>query len=229
MKPLITSLLLALVAGASAQDYTIKMNMRMEGLPPEYAAYGEYDITTYVKGVKTKTEVSNMMMNSTIFFDGKIITSLTDAMGNKSGYTATREEMEAMDKNEKKEKPKVEYTNEKKTIAGYECTKAIVTQTGKDKKEIKTIVWTTEQLKINPEARKSFRGNMTDLGDIKGHPLAFESSQNANGTDVKMVMTTTEISTSGVDDAVFAVNTEGYKMMTYKEYIDRMKQQQQGK
>jgi hypothetical protein len=218
----------ALAFTAVAQGtYTMKMSMKMEGLPPEYAAYGEYDITTYIKGDKTKTEVSNMMANSTIFFDGKTMTSLSDAMGNKTGYTATKEEMEAAEKNEKKDKPKVEYTTEKKTIAGYECTKAIVTQTGKDKKEVKTIVWTTDQLKINPEARKSFRGNMTDLGDIKGHPLSFESSQNANGMDVKMIMTTTEISTSAVDDAVFSVNTDGYKMMTYKEYMDQMKQKGQ--
>src|SRR5947209_13599186 len=87
--------LAASILGLRAQGpLTIKMSIKMEGLPAEYAAYGEYDITTYLKGDKSKTEVSNMMMNNQVYFDGKMVTSLTDAMGNKSGYTATKEEME---------------------------------------------------------------------------------------------------------------------------------------
>ncbi len=206
------------------ESYTIKMNVRAEGLPPEYAAYSEQDIVTYIKGNKSKTELSSMMFSSTVFFDGKQMTSLNDMMGNKSGYTATKEELESSGKD--RSKPKIEYVDEKRTIAGYECSKAIVTSTGKDKKEIKTIVWYTEKIKLT--LPKGPSRNMNDFGDLKGHALAMETTTDMEGNEVKFLMTTTEISTDNLDDALFVPNTEGYKMMTFKEFQDQMKAAQKG-
>ena len=211
-----------IVTGQEA--YTLKMTVKTEGLPAEYAAYGEQEITTYMKGDKTKTDVSSMMFNSTVYFDGKMMTSLSETMGNKTGFTATKEELETNDKGEKKEKPVIEYTNEKKMIAGYECTKAVVTTVGKDKKENKTIVWTTDKIKGNPSARRGGgRGGMVDLSDVKGHPLAMEMTQMNQGQEMKIIMTTTEVATTPLDDKIFIPNTEGYKMMTYKEMLEKQK------
>ena len=200
----------------------MKMNVKTEGLPPEYAAYSEQEIVTYMKGEKSKTEVSSMMFNTTVFYDGKTMTSLSDAMGNKTGFIATKEELEA--DNEKKEsKPKIEYTTEKRNIAGYECTKAIITGLDKDKKETKTIAWVTDKIKYDNSHRKASRRNMADLGDLKGHPLAMEMTQNYQGADMKIIMTTTEVNTNPIDESVFTINTEGYKMMSYKEMKEQMK------
>ncbi|MDP1803353.1 MAG: hypothetical protein Q8L81_18465 [Bacteroidota bacterium] len=228
MKKIITSVALILVSAFSyAQDnYTIKMNMKIEGLPPEYAGFGEQEMVNYVKGDKYKSEVSSMMLTSVTAFDGKNMVSIQEQMGNKSGYTATKEELDAAEKAEKSEsKPKIEYTTDKKTIAGYECTKAILTTVGKDKKDNKMTVWVTERLKsAQSQGKKSSRGGMSlDLGDLKGVPLEMEMSASQQGMDMKILVTTTEVITTPVDDAIFNVSTEGYKMMSYKEMQDKMK------
>src|SRR3954465_4938864 len=83
--------LLLCVSNFTAQSsYTIKMTMKMEGLPPEYAAMADQDITNYIKGDKFKSERTGMMGTSTLYMDADKITSLTDAMGNKMGFSATR-------------------------------------------------------------------------------------------------------------------------------------------
>lgn len=231
MKTFISTLALVLTSSLlSAQDnYTIKISIKTEGLPAEMAAYGEQDMITYMKGDKSKTEISSMMFSSTVYFDGQKMTSLTDAMGNKTAYTATKEELEASDKGEKTEKPKIEYTTEKKMIAGYECTKAVLTSVGKDKKETKTTVWTTEKIKNNHMSSGKARKGMVDLSDVKGYVLAMEMPMNFQGTEAKVVMTATEVSTAAIDDATFTVNTDGYKMMTYKEMMEKQKAMMQGR
>jgi hypothetical protein len=228
MKKIITTAaILFISACAIAQDnYTVKMNMKIEGLPPEYAGFGEQEIVNYVKGDKYKIEISSMMMTSVSAFDGTKLTSITEQMGNKSGFTATKEELEAADKNEKAEaKPKIEYTSDKKTIAGYECTKAVVTSIGKDKKENKMNVWVTEKIKSSQAQfkKRGGRGMMMDLGDLKGYPLEMEMSQSQQGMDMKILITATEVLTTPIDDATFTVSTDGYKMMSYKEMQEKMK------
>ena len=215
-------LLLLSLYSISQECYTMKMNVKTEGLPPEYAAYGEQDIITYIKGDKSKTEVSGMMFNTTVYYDGKQMTSVSDAMGNKSGFTATKEELEA-DDNKKQSKPTIEYTSEKRQIAGYECTKAIVTTKGEDGKEQRIITWVTDKIKANPGHRSASRSGMADLGDLKGTPLAMEMNRNYQGSEMKMVMTTTEVLTNPLDDSIFKVNTDGYTMMSYKEMKEKSK------
>jgi hypothetical protein len=230
MKKIVTSLALALtsVFAFGQESYTVKMNMKIEGLPPEYAGFGEQEMVNYSKGDKYKQETTSMMGSSTSAFDGKKLVSINEAMGEKSGFFATKEELDAANKEKKDEsKPKIEYTTEKKMIAGYECTKAILTYTPKDKKEKgeKVTVWSTEKLK-RPEhsAKAGGRNRMgMDFGDLKGLPLEIEMSTNANGQDMKIMISATEVSTANIDDSVFTVNTDGYKMVPYKEYMDKIK------
>lgn len=210
------------------ENHTIKVSIKTEGLPAEMAAYGEQDMITYMKGDKSKTEISSMMFSSTTYMNGKMVTSLSDMMGNKSGFTATIEELEAADKAEPNEKPKIVYTEEKKMIAGYECKKAIVTSVGKDKKESITTVWATDKIKNNHKAAgKSGRKGMVDLSELNGYPLAMEMPMNFNGSEAKVVMTTLEVSTDPIEDAVFIPNTEGYTMMTYAEMKEKQKMMSQ--
>ena len=214
----------------SQNDITIKFSIKTEGLPAEMAAYGEQDLITQMKGDKLKTEISSMMFSNITYVDGQKITSLSDAMGNKSGYTSTKEEIESFDKNETAEKPTIVYTDETKMIAGYECKKAIVTSVGKDKKETVTTVWITDKI-VNRHKylNKASRRGMADLSELKGYPLAMEMPMNFQGSEAKVVMTTIEVSTDTLDDSVFVPNTEGYKMMSYQEMREKQKMMQQGR
>jgi len=232
MKKIITSAALIFVSAfAFGQDnYTVKMNVKVEGLPPEYASFGEQEMVTYVKGDKTRTEMTSMMGSNISVFDGKTLTSLNEAMGNKSGFTASKAELDAnKEKDSKEPKPKVEYTTEKKTIAGYECTKAIVTSITKDKKEKKTIVYVTEKIKM-PETKAGGgrKGMMADFGDLKGYPLEIEMNESNQGMDMKILVTTTEVSTANIEDSMFSVSTDGYKMMTYSEFKEQQKKMSEG-
>jgi hypothetical protein len=214
------------VCSIAQDNYTVKMNMKIEGLPAEYAGFGEQEIINYIKGDKFKNEVNSMMMTSVSVFDGSVLTSITEQMGNKTGFRATKDELDAAEKNDKPgAKPKIEYTKDVKTIAGYECTKAIVTSVGKDKKENKMNVWVTEKIKANQTTGKKSggRGMMMDLGDLKGYPLEMEMSQSQQGMDMKILISASEVSTTPLEDAVFTVSTDGYKMMTYKEMQEKMK------
>lgn len=211
-------------AGAQ-ENYTIKMAMRMEGLPPEMAAMGEMEITNYIKGDKLKSETIGMMGGRTLLIDGEKMTSLNDRMGNKTGYTATRAELEEADKIKNNPKPTLNYTSEKKTIAGYECTKVIVT-TFREKEEMKSILWVTDKLNIKNNSLMRAQGGKDglDLSELKGYPLAMEMNQSMNGQNLQMIMTATSVSAGPIDEAIFQLSTEGYRMMTYKEMMSRQSQ-----
>jgi len=212
--------------GFFAQDnYTLKMSMKMEGLPAEYAAFAEQEITTYIKGDKRKTKTEGMMSSNSTYYDSKKMTMLMESMGNKMGFSATKEEIEASDKKEKAVKPKIEYVDEKKTVAGYECSKAIVSVI-EGKKETSSIIWYTTKINYSDKTMsKAQSGGMPDLSELKGFPLEMEMSYNAQGMDVKMIMTTTDVSLAPIPDSEFEFSTEGYKMMS----LDEMKEMQKGR
>lgn len=210
------------------ESNTIKMSVKTEGMPEEYAAYGEQEITTWIKGEKSKMELSSMMFSSISYFDGKTYTFLSESMGNKTGYAATKEEMESIDgKEDEGAKPKIEYLSDKKTIAGYECSKAIITTLDKDKKEEKMTVWYTDKIKFN-ETKKKGKG-MFDFGDLKGYPLAVEANKSFGAMNLKLIMTATEVLTTPIDDSVFKPVTDGYTLKSYKEFKETMKAMQGGR
>jgi len=207
-----------------AQDYTIKMTAKTEGLSAEMASLGEFDMVNYIKGEKYKNEISSMMVTGIAAFDGKKFTAISEKMGTKSGYTATKEQLDETAKADKDPKPKIEYTTEKKTVAGYECTKAIITNVGKDKKEEKMEVWFTEKIISDHSKGKKRSGGMTmNFGDLKGQPLEIMMKSTFNGADLTTLITTTEVLTTPIDDSAFVIDTQGYTMITYKEYQDKLK------
>lgn len=219
----------------SQDNYTIKMSVKVEGLPEEYAGMAENDIITYMKGEKSKTELTSMMMTQVSLNDGEKTTTLMEQMGNKTGWVVTKTEAEADEKEAEskkgKTKPVVEYVGDKKTIAGYECSKAIVTTINKEKKEQKTIVWYTDKIKQpsstgNKSGRRGGMMGGADLSAIKGFPMQTEMSMNNQGMEMKVISTVTEVSTAAIDDKIFTIDTEGYKIMSYKELKESMKAQQ---
>lgn len=221
MKKIFTAVLALTMFSLSAQQaMTVKSKITTEGLPAEYAAYGEMDLVTYISGDNFRNDMSSMMMNNSIVYKGNDVTSLSESMGNKFGYKTTLTEMEKDKKAAKK--PKLEYTTEKKTIAGYECTKVLAKVAGKDGKENVIVFWVTEALKVDSKHRKG-NDNEMDLSELKGYPLGMEMNQSANGMEMKIIMMATEVTVGAVDPTVFDISTEGYNMMSYTEFKSMQK------
>ncbi len=198
---------------AQIKEGTITYAMTMEGLPPEQAAMmGDMEVKMTFKENKSLMEVSTMMMSQLASLNEKGMTLVIEAMGNKMAVVQTKEEM---DKEEAKLKdktpdPKIEYTSETKTIAGYECKKAIVTMVvGKDKKEEKIDVWYSDKFNYLDKDGKT-KG---EIKGLKGIPFEYFSYR----TGFKSKLIAKEVSTEPVSDEKFNLSTEGCKMMTMDE------------
>ncbi len=189
-------------------------DMKIEGLPPEQAAMiGDMETKVTFKNGKVLTEMTSMMFTNQTMVDEKGMIMLMEQMGNKMAVKQTKEEMdkEAAKAKDKQPDPKIEYISETKTIAGYECKKAIVTVIGKDKKEEKMDVWYSEKF-ANPN--KDGKGtNQGFMKGLKGMPFEYAGGQGG----MKFKMIAKEVSTDPVSDGKFNLSTDGYKLMTMDE------------
>lgn len=224
MKKLFSTLavvtLTALSLNAQIKEGYIIYDMKMEGISAEDAAMmGDMESRTTFKNGKSLIEATSMMGSTQVLLDESGMLMLQEQMGNKFGLKQTKEEMEkeAAKSKDKTPDPKIEYVDETKTIAGYECKKAIVTMVGKDKKEIKSEVWYSD--KFEAQNTGSVKGKSAPR--VKGMP--FEYSMNFG--PMKMKYIAKEVSTDPVSDSKFVLSTEGYPMKT----IDELKAMQGGK
>jgi hypothetical protein len=213
----------ALSLNAQIKEGIITYAMTMEGLPPEQAAMiGDMELKSTFKNTKVLTEMSSMMFTNQTLVDDKGMVMLMEQMGNKIAVKQTKEEMEKEEakQKEKPADPKIEYTTETKTIAGYECKKAIVTTiSGKDKKEEKMEIWYSDKFEnLNKEGKGRGQSFMKGL---KGVPFEYSGAQGP----MKFKMVAKEVSIEPVADSKFELSTEGYKMMT----MDELKAMQGGK
>ncbi len=226
MKKLFSTLavvaLTALSLNAQIKEGYVLYDMKIEGLPPEQAAMmGDMETKVTFKNGKALTEVTSMMFSQQMVVDETGMTMLMEQMGNKIAMKQTKEEMEKAEAKvkDKPADPKIEYTNETKTIAGYECKKAIITTVGKDKKEEKMEMWYSDKFE-NPNKEGKGRGQGVMKG-LKGMPFEYAGGQGG----MKFKMTAKEVSTDPVSDSKFTLSTEGYKVMT----ADELKAMQGGK
>jgi len=217
MKKIVFAIALVLtskLALAQVKEGSITYNVTMEGLPPEQAAMmdGTEQKTTF-KNDKSKIEFSNAFINTMTVFDGSKLTMLMDQMGQKTFFEMTADEMNK--KADKSPKSEIEYKEESKKIAGYDCKKAIIKS--KDEKGEETVmnVWYTENL---PNLSKNSGRNAGGMKELKGAPLEFEAKQGP----FFMKFTATEISTKSIEDSEFRVNTEGYVKRTPPEEGKKM-------
>ena len=212
----------ALSLNAQIKEGTITYAMTMEGLPPEQAAMiGDMELKSTFKNTMVLTEMSSMMFTNQTLVDDKGMVMLMEQMGNKIAVKQTKEEMEKEEakQKEKPADPKIEYTTETKTIAGYECKKAIVTMVGKDKKEEKMEIWYSDKFEnLNKEGKGRGQSFMKGL---KGVPFEYSGAQGP----MKFKMVAKEVSIEPVADSKFELSTEGYKMMT----MDELKAMQGGR
>lgn len=212
------------VLSLSAQNTEgyVLYDMKIEGLPPEQAAMiGDMENKVTFKNGKVLTEMTSMMFTNQTVIDENGITMLMEQMGNKMAVKQTKEEMEkeSAKQKDKQADPKIEYINETKTIAGYECKKAIITIVGKDKKEEKMEVWYSEKF-ANPNKEGKGKGQSFMKG-LKGMPFEYAGGQGS----MKFKMVAKVVSTDPVSDGKFNLSTDGYKLMT----MDELKTLQGGK
>jgi len=190
---------------AQIKEGSITYDMKMEGLPPEQAAMmGDMELKSTFKNGKSLTEMSSMMFTNQTLIDDKGMTMLMEQMGNKIAIKQTKEEMakEEAKVKDKPTDPKIEYINETKTIAGYECKKAIITMVGKDKKEEKMDVWYSDKFEnTNKEGKGRGQGFMKGL---KGVPFEYAGGQGG----MKFKMLAKEVSVEPVADSKFELSTE---------------------
>lgn len=217
----------------SQDNYSIKSNMKIEGLPDDMAGFADMEILTCVKGEKSKIETTGMMMSKSTYFDGKNLTLILNLMGDKIACVVDKQKLNEIKKGStKSKKPSIKYTNEKKKILNYDCTKVLITVeeeseasnkitlTVEPKKETTHTAWITDKLKPLSANLTNDEENGMDLSELKGVILEMETSVKENGMDLKMKMTTTEISTKTIDDAQFKANTEGCRMVDYNEMLE---------
>ncbi|MCA0430149.1 MAG: hypothetical protein LCH32_06560 [Bacteroidetes bacterium] len=230
MKKILTLASVALCSLTYAQDsYTIKSALSVEGLPAEQAAFGEMETTTYLKGDKMKMELTSMMYNMTVANDGEKTFMLQEVMGEKSGFYMTKAESEAEEKeaeakgDKTKSKPKIEVTSDKKMIAGFEATKALVYNARKDGKMDTATVWFTD--KIKKPKTKNGKGMGPNLEGLTGFPLETVYRQNQMGVSMVVTNKTSEVLTTALDDKTFVIDTVGFKVSNYKTFKDKMKNQ----
>ncbi|HKC69719.1 MAG TPA: hypothetical protein VKG26_15885 [Bacteroidia bacterium] len=199
-------------AQAQIKEGTVTYSVAVDGAPAEQAAMMKgMELTIAFKDTKSRVDFSMSMMTSTTVSDDNGSLTLTDGMGMK---TFTKLSKADVDKESKKNPdPKITYTEEKKTIAGYECKKAIVEVKDQKGETQKVNVWYTDKLPNNSGGRMaSFKG-------LKGAPLEFEMNQGP----MKMKMTATKVSLAAIPDSQFKLSTDGYTEMKMED-LQKMRQ-----
>jgi GLPGLI family protein len=213
MKKLITAAALICTTFLNAQkEGFVKYTITLEGIPAEQAAMmGDMESKVTFKGEKILNEHSSMMYSTKTLMDENGFLILFDMMGNKSFAKATKAELEK-NKEAKAKDPKVEYTNETKKVAGYDCKKAVVTVEGKDGETSKMDIWYAEKLPYISVAGR--RGGSDAFSGIKGLMLEYSMQQGP----AKMKYTASQVSLEKVPDSVFALSTDGYTEKSMDEF-----------
>jgi GLPGLI family protein len=209
MKKLITAVALLCCAFTYAQkEGSVTYVMTMEGLPPEQASMmGDMETKIVYKDKKTYTEMNSMMVSYKTVTDDNGSLTVMDQMGNKYFTRMTKADMDKMAAEKKEKDPKIEYTSETKSIAGYECKKAIVTGEGKEG-EVKMDVWYSEKVPYISQGGGRKGGEM--FKGLKGMPMEFSVNQGP----MKIKMVAKEVSFEKVPDSIFTLSTEGYTEKT---------------
>lgn len=190
-------------------SYSIDVSSDEEGMEMAVMMFNGSTLDLYFANDKARTDMDmGTMMSMTTIMDnksGEILMLMGGMMGSKAVKTST-DEM----KIDEEEEPEVDIklTKEKKTIAGYKCKKAIITDA--DGNEM--VYWYTEDIKVATTDSKSAASKLPGQ--------ALEYSMDNQG--LVMSFTATEVETSlSADDkkSKFSMAVpDGYEEMTYEEF-----------
>jgi GLPGLI family protein len=205
----------------------------------------EVNSTVWYKGNFTKMESqSDFGTNQTIIDrEAKKTTLLMEMMGRKMGYYSTEADQEAMQKrmdsariarrdsleklglNFARNEPEITIGNETKTIAGFNCKKAIIKTKNQSGQVSETVVWFTPDFKMGEGYTLNGGGGgggmmrmmgMTPQGmdKINGFPMEYEITRQ-NGMKVHMVVTKVQLDAE-IADKTFEI-PKGYDLKPMSE------------
>jgi GLPGLI family protein len=207
-----------LAAQAQIKEGSITYNVNFEGMPAEQASMMKgTEMKIYFKDKKSRSEFTNAFFNTITVSDENSSVTLMEQMGQKQFYKMKKEDIEK--ESTKTSDPKITYIEEKKTIAGYECKKAIIEAKSEKGETNKVDVWYTDKIQ-GPSGNSGGRMGASQFKGLKGAPLEFSMQQGP----MKMQMTAKNVSTTPVTDAKFAVSTDGYTEIK----LDDLKKQRSG-
>ena len=152
-----------------------------------------------IRGDMSKFEISMGQMGSQVVIingESQIITTCMDMMGQKYYYTESQEDII---NDADKDKVSIDIKDETKEIAGYECTKAVITVKESGEDMLFTIYFTEEI------TSSSLNMDNPYFKDIPGAMLEFEV--NTGGGTMKM--SATSVNKKNVSESEFDV-PEGY-------------------
>lgn len=210
MKKFILSLVVAVATTFTfAQKFegTIIMGIEYDNLPAELEAYESMlpkENVLKVKGNKSRVEMPSMGGEQIVIMDsdkqeGVILMNL---MGQKIAMKMGPEDFKAGEEAAKESKTETEITKETKKIAGYNCTKAIITDEDGEEME----VWFTKEIPTVASENKKING------DIDGFPMQYSMERQG----MSMVVTVTKVDKGNISDTEFDT-PEGYQEMTQED------------
>ncbi len=210
LKIILIALVVLLVAPSFAQkEYTIDFEHEMttddSDMQSMIDMMGDMSTTWYLKGDLFRSETNAGMAGTTIVIYNSHSKDLLMLMENP--FTGN---MYSKSNAEENEEEKLEYTviktNEKKKIAGYKCTKYIIT----DSEGTETIAYVTD--KINNPSNNNYGGK------IKGTTLCSITVIEAGGGKMTMTLTATEVRVGAISEDKFSMEIpESYTEMDLDE------------
>lgn len=191
---------------AQVKEGFVKYNMEIgsdasKGMNP---MSGNTDVIIYFKNEKTLMEMITPIYTMKTLMDEKGSIILMDGAGQKFFIRKTRDEMLKEKASKKMIEPVIVFTNEKKKILGYDCTKATITiDNGRGGKSTMT-GWHTDKIHtggatmgfLDAEVAAKFKGMLLEVDRKQG--------------SISTKMTATEISMKPVPDSKFVLSTAGY-------------------
>jgi hypothetical protein len=163
-------------------------------------------LTITLKGKKNRIDQNTMGVDATTIFNYEDSTGimLTTSIFNKekNAIILTLKDINA-DNNAIKKNTKTKFKKEKKEIAGYNCKKAIVT----DSAGVESIVWYTTKIP------KLGHLNQQITNDIEGFYMEYSTVT----PEMTMIITAKSVGNKKIDNSVFEV-PEGYSKMTMDEF-----------
>lgn len=208
---ILSLLLLCFIAlnsfGQNNDGYILfKLQYNDDGLSKEEMAMLPTESEMWFKGDKMKMKMPmGMGMESTVLVMKDQVYLLMNLMGDKMAIKSSKEDMAKMSKSQKENKVK-QLLNETKSIAGFECKKAIMSAGNGEE----MVVWYTDKIKSSSSWYYQMEG-------LNGFPLEF--SMNTGGMDVRMIAQ--EVKLDDLKDDMFVV-PEGYRIMTQAEMSKMM-------
>lgn len=196
---------IASFAQKSISDATIVYDISIQSLQNQPLANDlkGSSFTVFLKGNFSRTDMVSSLGNEKTIYDAKSAEGLIlkEYSGQKLMITLNREEWEI--KNKKKYDIVFAFTDESKTLLGYNCTKATAKLADGS---IVTVYYTKDLIAANKDYDPTFK-------NIPGLPLQYEFET----SKLKFIYTATKLDFKAIPANVFEFPKSGYRVMTFSE------------